>query len=189
MKAEYPSAFINSVPREFNNKQNHSVDEDEYIIPLKLFEIPKKTIMFEFPYCPEKRSRQNGSFQNFTNLRKTSFKQLLNGSQRKSRTYSHLKIRIHILPVKFTRENVFAGKLTSVKQSATLKQDGMSTKTSKKTSEPSKHLSENPEHMFEWKCLLNASSNSRQRKNLEASFIAVLGPSLNNQLDTKKFIS
>ena len=56
----------------------------------------------------------------------------------------------------------------------------------RKTSEPAKHLSENPDHMFEWKCLLNASSNSRQRKNLEASFIAILGPSLNNQIDTKK---
>ena len=33
-----------------------------------------------------------------------------------------------------------------------------------------------------------ASSNGRQRKNLEASFIAILVPSLNNQIDTKKLI-
>ena len=58
----------------------------------------------------------------------------------------------------------------------------------RKTSEPAKHFSENPDHIFEWKCLLNASSNSRQRKNFEASFIAILGPSLNNQIDTKKLI-
>ena len=58
----------------------------------------------------------------------------------------------------------------------------------RKTSEPTKHLSENPDHMFEWKCLLNASSNSRQNKNLEASFNAILGPSLNYQIDTKKLI-
>ena len=58
----------------------------------------------------------------------------------------------------------------------------------RKTSEPAKHLCENPDHMFEWKCLLNASFNSRQRKNLEAYFIAILGPSLNNQIDTKKLI-
>ena len=58
----------------------------------------------------------------------------------------------------------------------------------RKTSEPPKHLSENPDHMFEWKCLLNASFNSRQRKNFEASFIAIMEPSLNNQIDTKKLI-
>ena len=51
----------------------------------------------------------------------------------------------------------------------------------RKTSEPA-------DHMFEWKCLLNASFNSQQRKNLEASFNAILGPSLNNQFDTKKLI-
>ena len=37
----------------------------------------------------------------------------------------------------------------------------------RKTSEPAKHLSENPDHMFEWKCLLKASFNSRKEKILK----------------------
>ena len=45
----------------------------------------------------------------------------------------------------------------------------------RKTSQPAKHLSENSNHMFiKWKCLLNVSHNSQQRKNLVAFFIAFL---------------
>ena len=58
----------------------------------------------------------------------------------------------------------------------------------RKTSETAKHLCEYPDHMFEWKCLLNMSHNGQQRKNIEASFIAILGPTLINQLNTKKLI-
>ena len=36
------------------------------------------------------------------------------------------------------------------------------------------------------KTLLQAPKNYRQRKNPEACFIAIMGPKLNNQLDTKK---
>ena len=55
-----------------------------------------------------------------------------------------------------------------------------------KESEPAKHLREYLNHKFKWETLLRAPQNYRQRKNLEASFIAIIGPTLNNQLDTKK---
>ena len=49
-------------------------------------------------------------------------------------------------------------------------------------SEPAKHLSNNPDHQFAWTVLSAAPSDNRTRKNLEASFIAVLKPSLNEQV-------
>ena len=52
----------------------------------------------------------------------------------------------------------------------------------RKKSEPAKHLRENLNHKSEWKTLLHAHKNYRQRKNLEESLIATL----NDQLDTKK---
>ena len=52
-------------------------------------------------------------------------------------------------------------------------------------SEPSKHLQENDQHDFTWKVLMTAPLNTRERKNLEASLIAIHKPSLNNQLDAK----
>ena len=54
------------------------------------------------------------------------------------------------------------------------------------SSEPSKHLYNYPSHHFLWRVLLNASQNSRVRKNLEASVIALKKPDLNNQVDSKK---
>ena len=55
-----------------------------------------------------------------------------------------------------------------------------------KESEPAKHLRENLNHKFKWETILQDPKNYRQRKNLEASFIDIMGPTLNNQFDTKK---
>ena len=56
------------------------------------------------------------------------------------------------------------------------------------SSEPAKHLKENPDHTFSWSTIMNASTNARVRKNLEASWVALKKPSLNNQVDSKKLI-
>ena len=50
-------------------------------------------------------------------------------------------------------------------------------------SEPSKHIKENINHFFDWKVICNAPKNARSRKNLEASFISLTRPSLNEQID------
>ena len=56
-----------------------------------------------------------------------------------------------------------------------------------KESEPVKHLWENLNHKFKWETLPQGPKNYRERKNLEIFSIAIMGPTLNNQLDTKKF--
>ena len=53
-------------------------------------------------------------------------------------------------------------------------------------SEPAKHLYQNPSHSYTWRVLMNAPQNMRVRRNLEASFVALHRPILNNQLETKK---
>ena len=53
-------------------------------------------------------------------------------------------------------------------------------------SEPAKHLAQHPSHAFTWQVLLTAPQNVRQRKNLEASMVALYKPKLNNQVDSKK---
>ena len=57
-----------------------------------------------------------------------------------------------------------------------------------KISDPSRHLKSNPTHVFTWKVLMTAPINDRVRKNLEASFIALSRPSLNEQIDAKKLL-
>ena len=55
-----------------------------------------------------------------------------------------------------------------------------------KDSEPAKHLFQHPDHVSQWKVLMSATMNNHQRKILEAFFIAVRRPTLNEQKDSKK---
>ena len=52
-----------------------------------------------------------------------------------------------------------------------------------KNSEPAKHLARNIEHEFSWFILERAPVNTLKRRILEACFIKLIAPSLNEQLD------
>ena len=51
-------------------------------------------------------------------------------------------------------------------------------------SEPSIHLTRNISHSFDWKILCAALSNDRTRKNLEAFYIKINRPQLNEQVQS-----
>ena len=48
-------------------------------------------------------------------------------------------------------------------------------------SEPAKHLRQNLTHSFVWSTISSAPNNTRTRKNLEALFIEIKKPPLNEQ--------
>ena len=52
-----------------------------------------------------------------------------------------------------------------------------------KKSELAKHLKNNFHHVFNWVILYKAPQNYKVRRNLEASYIALLKPTLNEQKD------
>ena len=54
-----------------------------------------------------------------------------------------------------------------------------------KDSEPTKNLFQQPDHVSQWKGLKSAPMNNHNRKNLEAFFIAVKDPTLNEHKDSK----
>ena len=54
--------------------------------------------------------------------------------------------------------------------------------------ESSRHLKINPTHTFTLKVLMTERINNSVRKNLEASFIALRRPSLNEKIDAKKLL-
>ena len=57
-----------------------------------------------------------------------------------------------------------------------------------KSSEPSKHLRSNINHCFTWAVISNAPKNAKTRKNLEASYIALWKPDLNEQKDFERLV-
>ena len=58
-----------------------------------------------------------------------------------------------------------------------------------KSSEPSKHLRSNISQCFTWAVMSNAPKNPKTRKNLEASYIALWKPDLNEQKDFERLAS
>ena len=48
-------------------------------------------------------------------------------------------------------------------------------------SEPAQHIKNQIGHLFDWSILCNAPSNTQIKKNLEALFIGIMKPSLNEQ--------
>ena len=55
-------------------------------------------------------------------------------------------------------------------------------------SKPAAHLEENNDHYFFRRILGNALSNTRTRKNIEAFFIAIMRPILNEQIESDALI-
>ena len=72
------------------------------------------------------------------------------------------------------------------KRNVSVHYDG-NNKPSKK-SKPAAHLEQNVDHYFTWSILCNAPSNPRTCMNIEAFFIAIMRPSLNEQIDCDALI-
>ena len=71
--ADYPLRFVNSIIRQFNKKCNGNT-QDDCIIPLDLFDIPKPIVLAEILYCPRMKHFQNDSLKSFMNLPITHMK-------------------------------------------------------------------------------------------------------------------
>ena len=57
-----------------------------------------------------------------------------------------------------------------------------------KSSEPSKHLRNTIDHCFTWSIISKVPKNGKAKSNLEALFIALWKPDLNEQKDFKRLV-
>ena len=78
------------------------------------------------------------------------------------------------------------GHVTLVKPNVMRKLDGMNIII--QSSEPSKHRQSNINHYFTWAIISNAPKNAKTRKNLEASYIALWKPDLNEQKGFERLV-
>ena len=68
--------------------------------------------------------------------------------------------------------------ISEAKLNAEFRRNGHNNPT--KSSETSKHLQSNINHRFTWAVISNVPKNAETRKNVEASYIALLKPDLND---------
>ena len=185
-KANYPIRFINSIITNFMEKNNtQSQENDSFLIPPYFYdeEEAKPNILVELPFCNANETKSKDFIKKFHQFTKNKFKLSIKWITKKVSNLFPLKDkRIHpscniyegvcVCGTKYigeTERNV------EIRWKEHNNPNGIS--------EPSKHIKNNINHVFEWKILCNAPKNSRSRKNLEASYISLKRPQLNEQID------
>ena len=164
-----PLIFINSVVAQFSNStcnNNERNKEDKMIIPSQLFEILKKILFLQVPFCKANEKRSKSFLLNFTVSLTKNLNWLLDGRHETQNLFFHLKVKIYILHAKFIKGFVLVNQ---------------SNNDPSGRSELSEHLHHNINHVFTWSVIWSAPKSDRTWKNLEAFDVALLRPNLNEQ--------
>ena len=178
--ADYPIRFVNSVIKDFQERiaENENDEEEELLIPRYFFEIPKAFILIEIPYCEENEMMTTRFLSKFHDMTKQKFNVAIKWITKKVKQLFHLKDKNQHPSCK-----IYEGETKHNVENRWKEHNNI-----RKESDPAKHLQEYSSHYFSWKILLAAPSNTRQRKNLEASIIAIKRPKLNDQVESRKVL-
>ena len=186
--AGYPPNFIKSVMRQFDEKQQEKIEMNELIIPPYFFpeqQLPR--VLIEVPYCVKNESMANHFLRKLQIFTQSKYDFLIVWKTRKV---------IQLFPLKdknpYPSLKIYHGECNQCnavyigETHRNVKTRWMEHENPDKDSEPSRHIKRNINHTFKWKILCNAPKKLRERQNLEASFISLFKPSLNEQVDFKK---
>ena len=155
------------------------------IIPENLFKLPKKLVCVNFPYCQQNEELSKKFMEKFHNFTNEKFGLMIKWQTRKVKSLFKVKSKnphpsCKIYFGECSCGETYVGETVRNVEIRWAEHDSLKGK-----SEPSKHLKSNNGHAFTWKILSSAPKNTRERKNLEASIMAIKQPSLNNQIETK----
>ena len=168
--------------RQFNDKK----DKDELLIPENFFqETVKKCVRIDLPYCQRNEEVSKKFVEKFKDFTDDNFDVFIVWKTKKVRNLFRLKCNNPHPVCKVYMGKCSCGQTYIGETVRNVEVRWKEHNSGTGNSEPSKHLQENDQHDFTWKVLMTAPLNTRERKNLEASLIAIHKPSLNNQLDAK----
>ena len=183
-KASYPTAFINSVIRDFERRLEP--DDDVNLIPEWLFKEESPTVRFQLPFCHKNQkcsSKLIKTLQKFTG-NKVKFE--ISWKTRNIKSLFPIKDKVvHHSSVIYKGtcscgDQCVGETVRNAKKIRWKEHDRMAGK-----SEPSKHVVENSGHAFTWEIISKAPKNNRKRKTLEAFYILKFKPKINDQLDIR----
>ena len=184
-KAGFPVRFTNSVVEQFEEKVSSDVD---LLIPEFLFKETRKFILVEIPFCESNEAlakRFLNKMNYFTDF-KIDF--AIKWSTKKVKQLFRLKDKNPHPACKIYEGVCSCGENYIGETKRNVQTRWNEHEDLRKDSEPAKHLGCFPEHKFNWKIIMNAPTNTRARKNLEAALIALKRPSLNDQMDSNQLI-
>ena len=179
-RANYPPRFTDSVIRQFEEK-----GDDELLIPANFFEVPKKFVSVNIPYCESNEILAKKFTTKFHEFTENTYSLNIKWNTKKVKSLFSLKSKNPHPSCKIYEGECNCGETYIGETVRNVEVRWNEHNSLQGVSEPSRHLQNHPDHVFSWKVLFSAPSNTRERKNLEASIIAIKKPSLSNQIDTK----
>ena len=185
LNADYPHKFINSI---INNFQEKSEETDDDIIPPGFFDVPKKVVLVDIPYCPKNEEFSKRFMKKFDVFTDNKYDICIKWITKKVKQLFKLKSR-NPHPSCVIFESVCSYQESYIGETVRNIEIGwQGHEDTQRDSEPAKHLKNNPTHSFTWKVLVSVSSVRCIRQNTEASIIALKQPSLNERDESKKLL-
>ena len=147
--------------KDFKNKKNAVSTEndniDEFIIPPGFFEIPKKSLFLELPYCPENEILAKHIIKKIHEFTNNEFKIIVKWITKKVRNLFNLKDKnpypaCQIYKGTCSCDQTYVGETRRNVAVRWSEHENPS-----KDSEPAKHLKQYPNHKFKWQILFKRS--------------------------------
>ena len=158
------------------------------IIPPQLFEILKKMLFLQVPFCEANEKRSKIFLNKLYNLTNENVKLIIRLKTRNLKSLFLLKDK-DLHPACMIYNGITPCESSNVgetKRNVEVRYSEHNHPSGK--SEPSKHLHQNINHVFNWSVICSATKRDRTRKNLEAFYIALMRPNLNEQCDSNVLI-
>ena len=154
------------------------------IIPPQFFEIPMKILFLHLPFCEANKKRWKSFLNRFYNFTNEKFKLVIRWKTWNLKSLLSLKDKDVYPACKVYKgicscESIYLGQKKRNVEVRYLEHNHPSGK-----SEPSKHLHQNINHVFTWSVICSAPKSDRTRKNLEAFYIALMRPNVNEQCNS-----
>ena len=135
------------------------------------------------PYCELNEQKSKDFLEKFHDFTKNNFKVSITWKTKKVRLLFHVKDKNDHPSCKIYKGECSCGSQNIGETKRNVTVGWAEHNNPNNNSEPAKHLSQSIEHSFTWTVISQASKNNKTRKNLEASFIALLKPDLNEQCE------
>ena len=157
-------------------------EDNEFIIPPWLFEVKRKIVLVEIPYCLKNESSSKQFIKKFNKFTNDTFDVRIKWLTKKVKTHLHQACKIYKC-VWSCGESYIGETIRNVE----VRWDEHNNPMNKSNS--SKLIRDNLDHVFNWSVWANAPKNMFQRKVLETYYVVLEKPTLHEQLEQIKSIS
>ena len=182
--AGYPKRFVNSIIREFNAVKEN--EESDLIIPPWLFEEKKKVVLVEILLCLKNEISSKHFIKKFGKFTNNTFDVKIKWLMQKVKNLFRVKDKSLHQACKIYKGVCSCGESYVGETVRNVEVRWGEHNNSTKVSNSSKHIKDNVDHAFDWLVLARAPTNTFQRKVLEAYYIVLQKPTLNDQLESDR---